>query len=71
MAHSAANRLADVVADRVSPATRALLTGPLRQMPDLAVRTADPAGYAAALDNVCGAVGEHLVVHFGLDRRPP
>jgi hypothetical protein len=33
------------------------------------VLTADPAGYAAALDAVCGAVGEHLVVHFGLDRR--
>ena len=68
---TAASRLADAVAGRVSPATRALLTGPLRQIPELAVRTADPAGYAAALDDVCRAVGEHLVVHFGVDRRTP
>ena len=68
---TAASRLADTVAGRVSPATRALVTGPLRQIPDLAVRTADPDGYAAALDEVCRAVGEHLVVHFGLDRRAP
>ena len=68
---TAASRLADAVADRVSPATRALLTGPLRQVPELAVRTADPAGYTAALDDVCRAVGEHLVAHFGVDRRTP
>jgi Family of unknown function (DUF6092) len=68
---TAASRLADAVADRVSPSTRALLNGPLRQIPELAVRTADPAGYAAAVDDVCRAVGEHLVVHFGVDRRTP
>jgi hypothetical protein len=68
---TAAGRLADAVAGRVSPATRALLTGPLRQVPDLAVHTADPVGYAAALDGVCRAVGEHLVVHFGVNRRTP
>jgi Family of unknown function (DUF6092) len=68
---TAAGRLADAVAGRVSPATRALVTGPLRQIPELAVHTADPAGYAAALDAVCRAVGEHLVVHFGLDRKTP
>jgi Family of unknown function (DUF6092) len=68
---TAAGRLADAVAGRVSPATRALVTGPLRQIPELAVRTADPEGYAAALDEVCRAVGQHLVVHFGLDRRAP
>ena len=68
---TAASRLADAVADRVSPATRALLTGPLGQIPELAVRTADPAGYEAALDDLCRAVGEHLVVHFGVDRRVP
>jgi Family of unknown function (DUF6092) len=68
---TAANRLADAVADRVSPETRALLTGPLRQIPELALRTAAPAGYAAALDDLCRAVGEHLVVHFGVDRGAP
>jgi hypothetical protein len=35
------------------------------------VRTADPTGYAAALDDLCRAVGEHLVTHFDLDRRTP
>ena len=66
---TAAGRLAELVAERVTPQTRALLTGPLKQIPDLAVRTADPAGYAKALDAVCRAVGEHLVTHFGLDRK--
>ena len=68
---TASGRLADIIVDRVSPETRALLTGPLKQVPDLAVRTADPAGYVAALDAVCRAVGQHLVTHFGLDRRAP
>jgi len=67
---TAARRLADAITDRVSPETRAFLTGPLREMPDLAVRTADPVGYVAALDGVCRAVGQHLAAHFGLDRRP-
>jgi hypothetical protein len=66
---TAAGRLAELIAERVSPETRAFLTGPLKQIPDLAVRTADPAGYVAALDRVCRAVGEHLVAHFGGDRR--
>jgi hypothetical protein len=35
------------------------------------VRTADPAGYAAEVDDVCRAVAEHLVIHFGVDRRTP
>ena len=54
-----------------SPETRALLTGPLKQIPELAVRTADPAAYVAALDGLCGAVGQHLVTHFGLERKGP
>ena len=68
---TAAGRLADVIAERVSPDTRTFLTGPLKQMPDLAVWTADPGGYVAALDAVCRALGEHLVTHFGLDRKRP
>jgi len=48
---------------------RTFLTGPLKQIPDLAVRTADPAVYVEALDAVCRAVAEHLVIHFGLDRK--
>jgi len=66
---TAAGRLAEFIAERVSPETRTFLTGPLKRNPDLAVRTADPAGYVAALDGVCRAIGEHLVAHFGLDRK--
>src|SRR5262245_27358160 len=66
---TAAGRLAELIAERVSPETRTFLTGPLRQIPDLAVRTADPAGYVSALDEVCRTVAEHLVTHFGLDRK--
>jgi len=68
---TAAGRLGELMAERVSPETRALLTGPLRQIPELAVRTADPAAYVAALDGLCGAVGQHLVTHFGLERKGP
>jgi uncharacterized protein DUF6092 len=66
-----ARRLADFIIERVSPETRALLAGPLREMPDTAVRTADPAGYTAALDAVCRAVAEHLVAHFYRGRNAP
>ena len=68
---TAARKLADAIVDRVSPETRAFLTGALRRMPDLAVRTADPIGYVSALDDVCPATGEHLAEHFGLDRAKP
>jgi len=66
---TAASRLAELIAERVSPETRTFLTGPLKQIPDLAVRTADPAGYVKSLDAVCHAVGEHLATHFGLDQK--
>ena len=65
---TAASRLAAFVAERCSPETRTLLTGPMQTLPDAAFRTADPARYAAELDAVCRAVGEHLARHFGLDR---
>ena len=45
---TAASRLAELIAGRVSPETEAFLRGPLKQIPDLAVRTADPEGYVAA-----------------------
>jgi Family of unknown function (DUF6092) len=65
---TAASRLAAFVAERCSPETRTLLTGPLQALPDAAFRTADPARYAAELDVVCRAVGEHLARHFGQGR---
>ena len=66
---TAASRLAELIAERVSSETRTFLTGSLKQIPDLAVRTADPAGYVKSLDAVCHAVGEHLANHFGLDKK--
>lgn len=68
---TAAGRLADMMTERASPETRTLLTGPLRQVPPLAVLTADPAGYTAQLDAVCRAVGQHLAAHFDLGRAAP
>lgn len=65
---TAAGRLAAFMAERCSPETHALLAGPFQALPDAAFRTADPARYAAELDAVCRAVGEHLARHFGLDR---
>jgi uncharacterized protein DUF6092 len=61
----AASQLADSIAARVSPETRAFLAGPLSQILETAVRTADPAGYASKLDVVCRAVAQHLVAHLG------
>ena len=63
----AATRLAELIAARVSPETAALLAGPLGQIPEIAVSTADPAAYVAKLDAVCRAVALHLVAHFGRD----
>ncbi|HXJ82634.1 MAG TPA: DUF6092 family protein [Candidatus Methylomirabilis sp.] len=63
---TAATRLADAIGPRVSPETRALLAGPLRQIPETAVRTSDPTGYAAKLDGVCRAIAQHLVAHLGV-----
>ena len=67
----AAMRLAEFIGARASPETRALLEGPLGQIPALAVKTADPAGYAATLDAVCAAVAQHLVAHFSRHAATP
>lgn len=63
---TAAGRLAEFMAPRVSPATRALLTGPMRDVPDTATRSADPDRYAARLDAVSRALADHLVARFDL-----
>jgi len=68
---TAAGRLAGLMAERASPATQALLAGPLKQIPDAALRSVDPARYAAELDEACRALARHLVAHFGLDRASP
>lgn len=68
---TAAGRLADFMVERASPATREFLAGPLKALPEAALRSVDPAKYAAELDTVCRAVGDHLVGHFGADRSAP
>ncbi len=68
---TAAGRRADFIAERASPGTRGLLAGPLKELPDAALRSVDPTKYAAQLDVVCRAVGEHLVSHFGPGRSAP
>jgi hypothetical protein len=68
---TAAGRLADLIDQRASPGTRELLAGPLKELPDAALRSVDPTKYAAQLDTVCRAVADHLVGHFGLKRSGP
>lgn len=68
---TAAGRLGDFIMERVTPETRALLAGPLRQIPLTATRMADEDGYTQQLDAVCAAVAQHLVRHFGLERSAP
>ena len=68
---TAAGRLAAFIDERASPGTRALLAGPLKELPEAALRSVDPTKYAAQLDAVCRAVGEHLVGHFGVGRAAP
>jgi len=68
---TAAGRLADFMVERASPATREFLTGPLKALPEAALRSVDPAKYSAQLDAVCRAVGDHLVRHFFGDRKAP
>jgi uncharacterized protein DUF6092 len=68
---TAAGRLADFIVERASPGTRGLLAGPLKELPDAAVRSVDPTKYAAQLDVVCRAVADHLVSHFGSGRSAP
>ncbi len=65
---TAAGRLGDIIMERVSPETRQLLSGPLKQIPQTQTRTADFESYVAGLDALCAAVASHLVTHFGLDR---
>jgi uncharacterized protein DUF6092 len=64
---SAAQRLAEVMAPRATAPTRELLDGPIAEIPGTATRSQDPHGYAAALDQVCRGLGEHLAAYFGVD----
>jgi hypothetical protein len=60
----AAHRLAEMIAPRSSEGTQSLVSGPVQQMPLLAVPRGDRDGYVAQLDDLCRAVAEHLTVRF-------
>lgn len=65
-----ARRLGEMIVSRSSEATGALVTGPLQQMPLLAVPRDDRDRYVARLDNVCRAVAEHLSARYGSEPAP-
>jgi Family of unknown function (DUF6092) len=62
---TAAQRLSAAVLDRVSPATRQVLTEVLTQIAAVETPSADPDGYRAKLDALCAALARHLLAHFG------
>lgn len=66
----AARRLGEMIASRSSDTTGALVTGPLQQMPLLAVPRHDRDDYVARLDDVCRAVAEHLSARYGSEPAP-
>ncbi|MCU1628266.1 MAG: hypothetical protein JWP64_3215 [Pseudonocardia sp.] len=61
---TAAHRLAEKIDSRSSDGTGALVDGPLRRMPLLAVPRDDRDGYVARLDEVCRSVAELLVARY-------
>jgi hypothetical protein len=62
---TAAHRLAETIGPRASPETGAALTGPLAQMPLLAVPRTDRAAYVEQLDDVCRSLAAHLTARYG------
>ena len=61
---TAAHRLAAWMAPRSSDATAAFTTGPLGQVPELAVPRADRDEYVARLDDLCRALAAHLTARW-------
>jgi hypothetical protein len=62
---TAAQRLSAAILERVSPATRQVLSESLTQIAAVETPSADPDGYRAKLDAMCAALAQHLVAHFG------
>ena len=62
---TAASRLAEMIAPRTSPDTRALLTGPLQAIAGTATASADPLDYSERVDDLCRVLAAHLVRRFG------
>jgi hypothetical protein len=62
---TAAHRLSAAMTPRASAETRALLDGPLRQVPLLAVPREDRRDYIEQLDAVCRDLAEGLTARYG------
>ena len=68
---TAAHRLAGRIAPRSSETTAAFVTGPLEQIPQLAVSRDHREEYAARLDEVCLALAAHLTERWAPQRPEP
>jgi len=66
----AARRLGEMMVSRSSDATGELVTGPLQQMPMLAVPRDDRDGYVARVDEVCRGLAEFLSPRYGSEPAP-
>jgi hypothetical protein len=62
---TAAHRLGEAIGPRASEETAAVVNGPLRRMPLLAVPRDDRTGYVERLDALCRALAEHLTQRYG------
>lgn len=65
---TAAHRLAEPIAPRCSDATATFVTGPLPQIPELAVPREEREQYVARLDELCRALAAHLTARWAPDR---
>ena len=60
-----AERLGELIRERVSAPTRDFMARSLEQLPALATPASDPESYAARLDSLCSGLAAHLASHFG------
>ncbi len=67
---TAAQRLGVMISARSSAATSELVTGPLGQLPPVAVPRDDRDEYVARLDGMCRALAEHLTARFAAGEEP-
>ena len=65
---TAAHRLAERIAPRSSPGTAGFVSGPLAQVPELAVPRDGRDEYVARLDELCRALATHLSGRWSPDR---
>jgi hypothetical protein len=68
---TAAHRLAARIGPRSSDGTAAFLTGPLEQVPELAVPREGREDYVARLDDLCRALAAHLTTRWATGQAGP